>query len=82
MAFFCYMLICFFLFDTFKEDVLGEVLAVERNTGRVGRKALDFARRIGKTGRDIILKLTKAVWEHLRCGKLSERYRERIPLFE
>ena len=91
MAFFYCMLISFFLFETFKEDVLGEVLAVESYASTVRRKALDFAAKIVKTGGEIILsdrvgsasggKVTQAVWEHLRFGKLWEKCQNPIPIF-
>jgi len=55
MAFFYCMLISFFLFETFKEDVLGEVLAIESYAGKVRRKALDFSAKIINKGREIIL---------------------------
>jgi len=81
MAFFYCMLISFFLFETFKEDVLGEVLAVESYASTVRRKALDFAAKIVNTGREIILKVTRAVWDHLRFEKLWERCQNPIPIF-
>jgi hypothetical protein len=82
MAFFYCMLISFFLFETFKEDVLGEVLAVESYASTVRRKALDFAAKIVNTGREIILKVTRAVWEHLRFERLWERCQNPIPIFQ
>ena len=60
---------------------LGEVLAVESYAGTVRRKALDFAAKIVNTGREIILKVTRAVWEHLRFEKLWERCQNPIPIF-
>jgi hypothetical protein len=81
MAFFYCMLISFFLFETFKEDVLGEVLAVESYASTVRRKALDFAAKIVNTGREIILKVTQAVWQHLRFERLWERCQNPIPIF-
>jgi hypothetical protein len=80
MAFFYCMLISFFLFETFKEDVLEEVLPIESYASTVRRKALDFAAKIVNTGRGILLKVTQAVWEHLRFEKLWERCQNPIPI--
>ncbi len=91
MAFFYCMLISFFLFETFKEDVLEEVLPIGSYASTVRRKALDFAAKIVNTGRGIILsarggsdsvgKVTQAVWEDLRFEKLWERSQNPIPIF-
>jgi hypothetical protein len=80
-AFFYCMLISFFLFETFKEDVLEEVLPVVSYATTVRRKALDFAAKIVNTGREIILKVTQAVMEHLCFDKLWERCQNPIPIF-
>ena len=45
-AFFYCMLISFFLFETFKEDVLEEVLPVASYATTVRRKVVDFAAKI------------------------------------
>ena len=62
MAFFAACCFLFFLFECFKEDVLGEVLSIESYASSLRRKALDFAAKIVYTGRGIILKVTQAVW--------------------
>jgi hypothetical protein len=80
-AFFYCMLISFFLFETFKEDVLEEVLPVVSYATTVRRKALDFAAKVINTGREIILKVTQAVMEHLCFDKLWERCQNPIPIF-
>ena len=80
MAFFYCMLISFFLFECFKEDVLGEVLPIESYASTVRRKALDFAAKVVHTGRGIILKVTQAVWEHLQFKKLWESCQNPIPI--
>jgi hypothetical protein len=79
-AFFYCMVISFFLFETFKEDVLEEVIPIESYASTVRRKALDFAAKIVNTGREIILKVTQAVMEQLRFGKLWERCQNPIPI--
>jgi hypothetical protein len=80
-AFFYCMVISFFLFETFKEDVLEEVLPVVSYATTVRRKAVDFAAKIVNTGREIILKVTQVVMEHLCFDKLWERCQNPIPIF-
>jgi hypothetical protein len=79
-AFYYCMVIAFFLFETFKEDVLEEVVPVVSYATTVRRKALDFAAKIVKTGGEIILKVTKAVMDTLRFNKLWERCQNPIPI--
>jgi len=79
-AFFYCMVISFFLFETFKEDVLEEVIPIESYASTVRRKALDFAAKIVNTGREIILKVTQAVMEQLRFDRLWERCQNPIPI--
>ena len=74
------MLISFFLFETFKEDVLEEVMPVGSYATTVRRKALDFAAKVIDTGRQIILKVTKSVMENLRFRVLWERCQNPIPI--
>jgi hypothetical protein len=80
MAFFYCMVISFFLFETFKEDVLEEVIPVASYAKTVRRKALDFAAKIVNTGREVILKVTQVVMEYLRFDKLWERCQNPIPI--
>ena len=80
MAFFYCMLISFFLFETFKQDVLEEVLPVESYATTVRRKVVDFAAKIIKTSRGVILKVTQAVMDHLRFDKLWEKCQHPIPI--
>jgi len=56
------MLISFFLFETFKE----EVFPIGSYATTVRRKALDFAAKIIGTGRQLILKVNQAVMDNLR----------------
>jgi len=79
-AFFYCMLISFFLFETFKQDVLEEVLPVESYATTVRRKVVDFAAKIIKTSRGVILKVTQAVMDHLRFDKLWEKCQNPIPI--
>jgi len=79
-AFFYCMLISFFLFETFKQDVLEEVLPVASYATTVRRKVVDFAAKIIRTSRGIILKVTQATMDHLRFDKLWEKCQNPIPI--
>jgi hypothetical protein len=79
-AFYYCMVIAFFLFETFKEDVLEEVLPVTSYATTVRRKALDFAAKIVKGSRQISLKVTRVVMKALRFDTLWERCNTPIPI--
>lgn len=79
-AFFYCMMIASFLFETFKEDVLEDVIPVASYATTVRRKAVDFAAKIVNTGREIILKVTQVFMEQLRFDKLWERCQNPIPI--
>ena len=55
------MSISFFLFKTYKEDVLKDVMPIGRYATTVRRKVLGFAAKIIGKGRRLTLKVTKAV---------------------
>ncbi len=80
MAFFYCMLISFFLFETFKEDVLEEVLPVVSYATTVRRKVVDFAAKIIATSRGIILKVPQTIMDNLRFDKLWEKCQNPIPI--
>jgi len=67
------MLIPFFLFETFKEDVLKEILPVASYAAMVRRKVVDFAEKIITTSRRIILKIIQAIMDNLHFDTLWER---------
>jgi len=64
------MVIAFFLFETFKEDVLSEVIPVISYATTVRRKVVDVAVKIVKTSHGIILKVTRVVMEVFKFTKL------------
>ncbi len=74
------MLISFFLFETYKEDVLEEVMPIGSYATTVRRKALDFAAKIIGTGRQLILKVTQVVMDTLQFDKLWQRSQTSIPI--
>ncbi|OHB70147.1 MAG: hypothetical protein A2W23_02070 [Planctomycetes bacterium RBG_16_43_13] len=79
-AFYYCMLIAFFLFETFKEDVLEEVIPVTSYATTVRRKALDFASKIIKTGGEIILKVSQSVMDTLQIQALWKRCQNPTPI--
>ena len=79
-AFYYCMLIAFFLFETFKEDVLSEVIPVTSYATTVRRKAVDFAAKIVKTGRTIVVKVSAAVMEFLRLKSLWKLCQRPLPI--
>ena len=73
-------MISFFLFETYKEDVLEEVIPVGSYATTVRRKVLDFAAKVISTGGEIILKVTKVVMNNLRFDVLWQRSQNPIPI--
>jgi len=64
------MVITFFLSETFKEDVLRDVVSVKSYASTVRRKVLDIAAKVVKTGRGIILKVGVSIYKELRMELL------------
>jgi hypothetical protein len=74
------MLISFFLFETYKEDVLKEVIPIGSYATTVRRKVLDFAAKVIRTKREITLKVTRVVMENLKFEVLWQRSQTQIPI--
>ena len=72
-AFYYLMLISFFLFETFKKDVGADIIPLTWYATTFRRTYIDVAARIVRTGRRIILKVTRAGWKALRFDVLWER---------
>lgn len=72
-AFYHTMLVAFFLFESFKEDVAAPVVPVTAYATRVRRSLVDFAGKLVRTGGQTILKVTRATFRHLRLGELWAR---------
>ncbi len=79
VVYYC-MLISFFLFETYKEDVLEEVVGIGSYATTVRRKALDFSAKIIATGRQLILKVNQVVMDTLRFEVLWLRSQTPIPI--
>ncbi len=80
MALYYCMLISFFLFETFKEDVLEAVIPITSYAVTVRRKAIDFAAKIVKTGRTVILKVHQSVADALKINLLWEKCQNPPPI--
>jgi len=71
-AFYYIMCLSFFLYESFKRDVLDSTSASISPT-IFRRRFIDFAARITHTGRKIILKITRWVWKRINILYLWER---------
>ena len=67
------MVLAFFLFESFKADILTGVAPEGCYATTVRRKVLDVAAKIVRTGGKVILKVTAAVWSGLNFDVLWER---------
>lgn len=78
---FCYcMLISFFLFETFKEDVLDGVLPATSYATTIRRRVIDIAAKIVRTGHQIILKVSPTVMETLGLQRIWEKCQSPPPI--
>ncbi|MBM4449057.1 MAG: IS1380 family transposase [Chloroflexi bacterium] len=64
------MLVAFFLFECFKEDVCGEVIPVEAYATTLRRRLIDVAAKIVRHAGKIILKVAAAAMEQLQFAAL------------
>jgi hypothetical protein len=69
-AFYYMMLIAFFLFETFKEDVLSPVIPLQSYACTVRRKFIDIAGKIVSHSGKITLNFTAAVFRRLQLKKI------------
>ena len=69
-AFYYCMLIAFFLFEAFKEDVTSAVIPATSYASTVRRKIVDIAAKVTETGRSITLRVSKATMKGLRFDLL------------
>lgn len=72
-AVYYFMVLAFFLFESFKEDVLAGVTPVSSYATTIRRKVIDIAAKIVRTGGKIILKISASAWEALNFAWLWER---------
>lgn len=72
-AFYARVLLAFFLFESFKEDVAAPVVPVTAYATRVRRTLIDFAGKLVRTGGRVILKVTRATFGQLKLDELWAR---------
>ncbi len=69
-AFYYTMLIAFFLYEAFKEDVCAPVIKISSYATTLRRKILDVAGKIVSHSGKITLKVTVSTWESLNFYQL------------
>ena len=79
-AFYYTMLIAFFLYEAFKEDVCSPVIPVSSYATTLRRRILDLAGKIIRHGGEITLKVTISAWESLGFYELWLKCQSPIPL--
>jgi len=79
-AYYYLMVISFFLFETFKEDGLKELLPVGTYATKVRRTIVDIAAKVVRGGRERILKVTESVMKRLRLDRILELISESPPI--
>lgn len=67
------MLLAFFLFECFKEDVCQEVVSVEAYATTLRRQVIDIAAKMVWHAGQVILKVTEATMARLRLAELWDR---------
>jgi len=79
-AFYYCMLIVFFLSETFKEDVLVEVLPITSDATTVRRVVIDIAAKVVWTGHQVIVNVTHSVMDTLHFAQLWARCQSPPPI--
>ena len=72
-AYYYLMLVSFFLFETFKEDTLQDILPITSYATTIRRKLVDFAAKVVRKGGQFILKVPQAVMGNGWTSRLSGR---------
>jgi len=72
-AYYYTMVLAFFLFESFKEDVCSAVIPMTAYATTVRRTLIDIAAKIVKKAGNIILKVTSATWNSLKFNVLWEK---------
>jgi len=80
-AFYYTMVIGFFLYETFKEDVCSPIVSVNSYATTLRRKVLDIAGKIVKHSEKITLKVTISVWNSLNFQQLWQKSKNTIPIY-
>jgi Transposase DDE domain group 1 len=81
-AYYYLMVVSFFLFETFKEDNLKDILPITSYATTIRRKLVDFAAKVVCTGRELILKVPAVVMERLDLTTLWTRCQAASPILQ
>lgn len=81
-AYYYLMVVSFFLFETFKEDNLKDILPITSYATTIRRKLVDFAAKVVHTGGELILKVPAAIMERLQLATLWTRCQEAPPILQ
>ena len=81
-AYYYLMVVSFFLFETFKEDNLKDILPITSYATTIRRKLIDFAAKVVCTGRELILKVPAVVMERLNLATLWTRCQAASPILQ
>lgn len=79
-AYYYLMVIGFFLYQTFKEDTLQDILPLSSYPTTVRRLLIDIAAKVVRTGHEVILKVTQAVMDRLKLQMLWTRCQNPVPI--
>jgi hypothetical protein len=79
-AYYYLMLVSFFIFQTFKEDNLQDILPITSYATTVRRKLIDIAAKIVRTSHEVVLKVSQAVMDRLKLQTLWTRCRNATPI--
>jgi len=79
-AYYFVQLITHFLYESYKEDVTFDVVPLSSYPSTFRRKCIDFAAKVVGTGKRIILKVSRALWNGINISKLWERCNNPVPL--
>ncbi len=79
-AYYYFLVISHFLYETFKRDVLENVIPVTCYPNTFRRRLIDFAAKIVTTGGHIILKVTRTVFDQLQIKLLWQRIKIPQPI--
>jgi hypothetical protein len=79
-AYYSLMVISHFIMESFRIDIATDIIPNRCYATRVRREIIDIAVKIVRTGRRIILKTTRAVWNNLDVGKLWDRCNNQLAI--
>jgi Transposase DDE domain group 1 len=79
-AYYYLMLVAFFLFESFKEDNLKDILPIQSYATTLRRKLVDLAAKVVRTGHEVILKVTQAAMDSLQLQILWTRCQNAVPI--